>query len=254
MSSLRLTATALLLCSCSVHHPLPGNAVFRIETRGGSLLLVPPSLTVGVAAEPVPFIKILPNRHGYNPREQYVDLSPGMRLAVQRMVTETQMVNFYIGVAPAGRHGLRMRSASPDAAAMDQRARYMRLFYQTKYVKSPGQPVRSAICLLSDSRERLQQRTTEARDNPAFACTARECASFDGKTTVSPELPVVVNEKPRYILLGSTVRDILRTDRITDFANLRVLRKHQGRMIQVTWQQTNDVLMLPLVAEDQMSW
>ncbi|HEY3839995.1 MAG TPA: hypothetical protein VGL72_25665 [Bryobacteraceae bacterium] len=171
-----------------------------------------------------------------------------MRLSVQRMVTPTQTDNSFVGILPAGRQRYRLQPPG-------RRARYLRLFYQTKFVQSPGQPVRSAICLWSESKERLQQRTSEARDNPSFACdSARDCMAFGGNTTVSPELQVRVNDQPRYVLFGSTVRDILRADRVTNSANLRLMRKHQGRLVPVTWKQPNDVLMLPLVADDQMSW
>jgi hypothetical protein len=79
-------------------------------------------------------------------------------------------------------------------------------------MKSPGQPLRPALFVWSDSIERLRTRTAEARQNPDFPCgvPAEDCRSFPGKTTVSPEVRVTVNQQARYVLLGSAVRDLLR--------------------------------------------
>jgi hypothetical protein len=186
-------ATVLLLTSCSVQHSPSPQAVYRIEDREGGLHLIPPTLPGGIVAKPIPFSQILAIQYGYNPWEQYVDLSLGMRLAVQQIIGKTQIANSYYAIISAGRRGFRIRSLTPDSPssdqALDQRARYLRLFYQTKFMKSPGQPIRPALCLWTDSSERLGARTTEARQNPDFPCgiPIRDCMAFPGRTTVSAD-------------------------------------------------------------------
>jgi hypothetical protein len=149
-----------------------------------------------------------------------------------------------------------MRSLKPDSETFDKHAKYLRLFYQTKFMKSPGQPVRPALFIWSNSVDRLEGRTTEARDNPAFSCDGptTDCLAFPGKTTVSSEVQIVVNQKPRYVLLGSTVRDLLRAERVRDNADIRLLRQYRNHMIPVTWRQRSEVMPLPLLGGDEMSW
>jgi hypothetical protein len=245
-------AVAALLSACAGKHVPPGQAVFRIESREGSLELVPPSLPGGVAAAPIPFSQIIPQRYGFNPWEQYVNLSAGMRLAVWRMTGQTQTSNSYYGIRSTGRRGYRIQALTPESESIDHRARYMRLFYQTKFLKSPGQPIRPAVCLWSDSAERLTALTAEAKDNPGFNCgnSAPDCVLFPGKTTVTPEVEIVVNQKPRYVMLGSTVRELLRADRVSETADIRVFRKHRDRLVPVTWRQKAFVLGLPFIAGD----
>ena len=244
----------LLLAGCGVKHSPPVNTVFRIESREGALHLVYPSRSGGIAGWAVPFSQIISIEYGYNPWEQYVDLSRGMRLSVFTLTGETATSNSFYEILGAGRARLRLQRVGPEP--FDKHTRYLRLFYQTKFLASAGQPIRPALCLWSDSREELGERTAEARQNPDFSCgdKTRECLAFPGRTTVSPELPVVVNQKPRYVLLGSTVRDLLRADRVTQAADIRVLRKYDNQMVPVTWQQAALVQSLPLVGGDEISW
>jgi hypothetical protein len=245
----------LLLASCgAVQHLAPAQAVYRIEDREGGLHLIPPSLPGGVVASPIPFSQIIVAQYGFNPWEQYVDLSQDMRLAVQRMTGQTTTDNTYYGIASAGRRGYQVRSMTPQTEFFNKHAKYVRLFYQTKFVKSPGQPLRPALFLWSDSPDRLKARTVEARENPGFSCGDPDCLAFPGKTIVTPEVEIVVNQKPRYVVLGSSVRDVLRSDRVAETADLRLSRKYRNYRVPVTWQQKSFVLALPLVAGDEISW
>ena len=250
-----LLAGVILWSGCAgVRHSPSGQADFRIESRQGALHLIPPSLPGGVAGSPVPFSQMIATQYGFNSREQYVDLSQDMRLSILRMTGPASTENSYYGIDAAGRRGYRMRSLSPDADAFTAHAKYVRLFYQTKFNKSPGQPIRPALFLWSDSSERLKARTAEARDNPDLPCDEHDCRSFPGKTTVSPEVRIVVNQKPRYVLLGSSVRDVLRTDKVAESTDIRVSRRYRNRMVPVTWEQKAHILALPLVAGDEMAW
>ncbi len=246
----------LWLSACAAKHTVPAPAVFRIESREGGLHLIPPASPAGVAAQAVPLSQIIQNQYGFNPWEQYVNLSQDMRLSVQRNITPMTTNLSYYGIDSGGRRGFRVRSLPPEAEAFDKHARYLRLFYQTKFVKSPGQPLRPALFLWSDSVEKLTARTAQARDNPAFSCDGpkAECMAFPGKTTVSPEIRILVNQKARYVLLGSSVRDVLRADRVGDNMELHILRRHRNQLVPVTWQQPAFALALPLLAGDEMSW
>jgi hypothetical protein len=250
-----LLALAVLLTACGVRHSPPVQSVFRIELREGTLHLIPPALPGGVVAKPIAFSQIIASQYGYNPWEQYVDLSQGMRLAVQRMTGQTQTANSYYGIDSAGRR-VRIRSLTPDSETLDRRVRYLRFFYQTKFVKSPGQPVRPALCLWSDSIELLGARTAEASQNPALSCIGpvQNCVVFPGKATVSPEIQISVNRQPRYVLLGSTLRDLLRTDRVADTVEIRLLRRYRNHLIPVTWEQKAHVMTLPFLVGDDVSW
>jgi hypothetical protein len=254
-------ALLLILNACAGRHAPSPQTVFRIETQGSALYLVPPSLPGGVAAKPIAFPQIIPDRYGFNPWEQYVDLSPGMRLAVLRMTVlkvegakdrmETEESSY--AVAGAGRRGVRLQG--PPSDGPEKPARYLRLFYQTKFMKASGQPVRPPLVLWSNTAEQLAARTAEARENPAFSCGSNpDCMAFSDRTTVSPEVQIVVNQKPRYVTLGWTVKDVLRADRISADADIRVLRKHRSQMVPVEWKQKPDVMGLPLLAGDELSW
>src|SRR5690242_20525082 len=109
---------ALLFSGCAARHLPPGQAVFRIDSRGGAMQLIPPSSPGGIAAEPIPFSQVLAKQYGFNPWEQYVDLSQGMRLAVLRTTGPTQTASDFYEVVSAGR-GYRVRNLTP-------RARYIR--------------------------------------------------------------------------------------------------------------------------------
>ena len=246
----------LLLNSCAaVRHPPSSSAVFRIESRDGALHLIPPSLPGGPPGPAIPFSQVIPAHYGYNPWEQYVDLSPGMRLAVTTLTGKTETTNDYFGITNSFR-GLRIRNVNSSAEPFDRRARFLRLFYQNKFVALDAQPIRPALCLWSDSHDDLAERTARAKGNPNFSCDTRraDCRSFPGRTTVSPEVPVSVNQKVRYVLLGSTIRDILRADRVSENVDLHVLRKYRDRFLPVTWEQRAFVQSLPLVTGDQISW
>ena len=64
----------------------------------------------------------------------------------------------------------------------------------------------------------------------------------------------MVNQKPRFVVLGSTVRDVLRSERAKDDVDLRLLRRYRNHLVPVTWQQKALVLNFPLVAGDDLSW
>jgi len=131
-----LLAGVILWSGCAgVRHSPSGQADFRIESRQGALHLIPPSLPGGVAGSPVPFSQMIATQYGFNSREQYVDLSQDMRLSILRMTGPASTENSYYGIDAAGRRGYRMRSLSPDADAFTAHAKYVRLFYQTKFNK-----------------------------------------------------------------------------------------------------------------------
>jgi hypothetical protein len=254
--TLSVLASLLLLSACAGKHTPSAQAVFRIEGSGAALTLVPPAQPGGIATSPILFSQIIIKQYGFNPWEEYVDLSPGMRLSVQRMTSQPQTTNTYYAVMGAGRRGFHVRSMTPETESFDQRTRFLRFFYQIKFTHAPGQPQRPALFVWSDSPEQLAARTVQAKENADFPCgsATRDCLSFPGKTTVSPEVEITVNQKPRYVLLSSTVRDLLRADRVRDDAEIHVLRKYRNHMIPVTWQQKASVLPLPLVAGDDVSW
>ncbi len=249
--SLAAAVLVLVLSACASRHPPSRQAVFLIESKGGSLSLIPPALPGGVTAKPVPFPQILTNEYGYNPWEQYVDLSPGMRLAVQ---TEATASVFLITRSHGGRNTL--RPETPAADRFQKTAMNLRFFYQTKYTKVSGQPVRPAMVLWSDSAERLKIRTAEAHENPDFSGEApnSDCLTFHNRTTASPELRITVNQMPRYVTLGWTVRDVLHADHVTAYPGLRMRRRYRNHMVSVNWTQSRDALPLPLVAGDELGW
>lgn len=257
-----LCILSLLICSCAGRHTPGAQAGYRIIADDSGLVLTPPALPSGGAGKPVPFAQILPTEYGFNPWEQYVDLSPGMRLAILRMTIfqvegardRMETAESTYEMASAGSR-LRLRPSTTAAEKIDQKSKHFRLFYQTKFVKAAGQPVRPAVVLWGDSLEGLAARTEKARENPSFSCgtSHADCMAFGDRTTVSPEVRIVVNQKPRYVMLGWTVRDVLRAERLKDDADIRMMRRYRKQMVPVFWDQKAYVMGLPLIADDELT-
>jgi hypothetical protein len=231
--------TVLLLSGCARQ---PGS--FRVSVPDAGPMLFAPG-----ARAAVPFTDLLGREYNLNFHDGYVDLSSGMALRVQvARGLETDESRYRMAKVYKG-----LRLGMPGLRA----AKRWRFYYAVKFTKAPGQPYHPGFVVWGDTDQQLLQRSAAAEQDPEALCRDPRsgCIAFPGKVTASPEILIDAQSKPRFVLLSSTVQDLLRSERIpSPPATLQILRRYRNGLSPVAWDKAGDVLRLPLSAGDRVSW
>lgn len=266
--------------------------VTELERRGclppNSSLSLVPFVAESLA---VPLTETLFYRYSYRSGQGIVDLVPGMRLEIQRAEFTTpsedeQKLANYIGERTCfyevrGHRGnelaLRLTKvkasgglAGPPAPDLPEfslpsqiaGARIARLFLLTLFV-SKGRK-RAAIVVGARQLRQMQEATAAIANDPLIQCSAIEaqgasCVAFEGNVTVSSEIAVNVNGQRRYVLLKSSVGDIIAQARGAweDVVpqSLAVTRLFHGKHVPVEFDHSDQtILKLPALAGDRLTW
>jgi hypothetical protein len=263
-----LPALLLSLGSCAVRASRPA-AALQLRRNDENLYVTPISEQHQPVADSESFPELMTRRYAYNQREGYVNLLPGMRLHILRVAgrTTTDSAWFHVSKSIDGRlrltrvpekSGQRLDAPGPASQTISRRinARYLRFFFETRFAFPAGQPARNAVLLWAGNAVQLEASTAWLRDNAAFSCAASApCIDFPGVVTVSPEILVSANASPVYTFLGTTVGELLRTAHAP--ANppaLKVYQEYGGHLIPITWAAAEDVMKMPVLAGDRISW
>lgn len=233
-------------------------------------------------------------RNGYRPGSGLVDLKPGIRLQIQRayfrdapapegkhnlgnylgittisyQVTEDaqRRVRFYRTSVESSKKDLarQFQKDIPDfsLAAQTGKLPFYRLFLFTSFV--PQKTQRSALIIGTKTMSALEEITNTIRANPKLGCREisahheADCISFDGPVSVSAEIQVVLNGKPTYVAVGSSIRGLFGKEPVEKIAeNLRTLhiqRLFENSYADLRFRPEDDILSLILVGGDRVSW
>ena len=263
---LAMFSVCLLNCAARRVGLNPSSMAFLVRIRGSVPYLIGPAAQGQDANAGVPFSEVLLRTYHLNFHESSLDLTPGMRLQIQQPGPETQTdISYYeVQRRRGGRSalvetgGLRGKAAvAGPTIGTRTSARHLRFFYAVKFVEAAGQPYRPAFLISADSETQLAARAAQAHKDSDRPCTpaALGCLSFSKRAIVSPEIPIAVNGNLTYVLLGSSIREILQASGMRSVpVGLHILRRYKSHMIEVIWEQPLDVMNLPLIAGDQISW
>jgi hypothetical protein len=237
-----VAALTLALAGCA---HTPGSFQIRTPETG-------PAILAPRAQQPVLFTDVLNREYNLDFHEGYVDLRPGMALRVQTARgLQTDEVRYRVLRAFSG---LRVEAARKPVLASAKRIRF---YYAVKLAKEPGQPYHPSFIVWAMNEQELLDRSSRAQRDPATVCgsTAAGCIAFKGKVSVSPEILITAQAKPRYVLLTATVQDVLRADKIqTAPDSLRISRHSGNAAAPVVWDKPADAMRMPLIAGDRISW
>lgn len=240
---MKLTAALCLALAGCGHQP----GSFQIRTPETA-----PAILAPRAQQPVPFADLLNREYNLDFHEGYVDLRPGMALRVQTARgLQTDEVRYRVLRAL---NGLRLKAADKPALASAPRFRF---YYAIKLAKEPGQPYHPSFVVWAANEQEILNRGSRAQRDPATVCRSRVagCIAFDGKVSVSPEILITAQSKPRYVLLTATLQDVLRADKIqTAPDSLRISRRSGNGAAPVAWDKPADAMRMPLIAGDRISW
>jgi hypothetical protein len=233
----------LVLAGCASRTP----ESFRITLPDAGPAILPPH-----AHEAVPFTELLGRQYNLDFHQGFVDLSKGMAVRVQTARgRETDDVRYRVAGAPSG-----MRLEAPGKPSLAS-ARRLRFYFAHKLVRDPGQPYHPAFVVWGRNVEELANRGSSAQHDPAAVCQSPRaaCFAFDERASVSPEILITVQQEPRYILLTSTVADLLHAEKIqTAPDSLLIVRSRKNASAPVVWDKPADAMKLPLTAGDRISW
>jgi hypothetical protein len=112
--------------------------------------------------------------------------------------------------------------------------------------------------------EDLVRATQRIEENPEISCKELEsqtatCASFEGMVSASVELRVIVNTRPEYLPIGSTVECLLASlpteERVIALQTLQIARLFHGDYCYVAFDHNDpQIAEFPLLVGDRISW
>lgn len=228
--------------------------------------------------------------YGYGPGG-YVDLTPGMRLQIEREFFNSGSKGHpsladYLGTtivyyqvlnrlqSGAKLSFLRtdkraMTAVAPESNPLDVElatqfaARdHLRLFLEVLAVAGSIQT--PAILIGASTGEEINDASTKIENNPGISCEVLSrrdvtCARFDGTVTVSPMLQIVANGTITYVPIGSKLWFVLPHTPGSNETNLirtlRVQRLFQNKFVDVQFTRDEEgVSQVILVGGDKVSW
>jgi len=257
-------------------------AVERLELEKGCLAPGGSRKVAERVAEslPLPLMDVIYYRGGYDVWKGYVELRPGVRL-VQQAVAEkrdrdskvdVQTATFDVVAAERGSSVRVVRSQEGGAADLiidlaSPNAAPGRLFLHVTFVGQPSNiPERAAVLMRASDLGLLKQGSESLWKDAWAACSGHvnekpaECTVIPSRAVVGPEFRVILNGKPSYVTVGTSVNAILSKqkgfNRRKYLARLKVERMYAGRPLRVLPRNKTDetILGLPLAPDDRLSW
>ena len=225
--------------------------------------------------------------YGYRSSRSGLDLKPGMRLKVERAYlksaandtaepsTNQEGVSFvYFSVESASPGGVSFRRASDvrfnpaslkkqvqatgiesELAALPPQTQYRLVFYG---LEVPKDQRLSASIIGASSAAQLDKFERQLRAHPTLGCKnfpgtpGLTCADFTGWVTVTPQVPVELQGKARFVDCGTPVRDVVPEGALPSLA---MQRKFLDSYRQVRFPPgDSSVLSITLVGGDRLTW
>jgi hypothetical protein len=228
------------------------------------------------------------NAYGYRLERSGLDLKPGLRLKIERAYFRPaepeeaeHSIKNYLGVSSINFDVQRSEDRkihfqqvaniqySPESLAqtsaegsrdlglhdLPQQPHYRLLFY-TYLV--PKEHRISAAIVGAGSASQLDELEQELRLQPEEGCKrvagakGEDCFEFNGFVTLSAQINVELNGKPKFVDWGTTVKDVVPRNSLK---SLRIQRQFLGSYYEVRFE-ANDpiVLSLALVGGDRLNW
>ncbi len=155
------------------------------------------------------------------------------------------------------------RHPATDVIRLPESARYIRYYFRMWNVSGDRK-----IALLATARpDLLGPMSVKFETDPEGFCklvkpSEATCLSVPTQMMITPELRVLVNGKPAYILAGGTLGHALRAAGLKDqkriaeiLPTLRVLRPYGGAMLPVEFDRArNDILSLVPIGGEEIRW
>ena len=134
-------------------------------------------------------------------------------------------------------------------SAPKKRYRHYRFFFEIVFKRNGG--VQGSVLLGANSKTELDRLTSQLAQ-PETVCNGRSthCTVFPEACSVSIEMNIVVNGKPRTVFWGSLLASVVDHPR-----RLELLRLSGGRLLPVEIDSLDsNALRLPLLPGDQIKW
>lgn len=229
-------------------------------------------------------------RYSFGSSGGFLDLTPGMRLQIDRAIfrrgsgTETRgkylgrrSADYRIAVKAGGGTRLfllRVKSSKglspkavrglPDATLAPQFASdcVFRLFFLTLF--APSAVERKAVLIGAESSKALSAATELVMRNPRISCRnldreSVDCASFNGQVTVNAYLEVRVNGRLSLLPVTSTLHTLMASLTPSELPaarrTLSIRRLFHGRYVDVRFDRDDPMLSrMILLGGDRISW
>jgi hypothetical protein len=218
-----------------------------------------------------PFSEVLRNYNGFEPGGGGMDLHPDMELRIEnayyRPGSSRRGLEGFLGtevaqyaMRPDGQ--LELRSVQPmkdrpsdqlpvqELVGHSQRQYHYHRFYYEILFRRAG-AARGSVLLGSNSDEELHRLAAQLRNDPDSVCNGQSgnCTAFPEACSVSVEMRIVVNGKPRDVLWSSNLASVADHAR-----NVKLLRVSKGRLIPVKLNARDpNALLLPLLPGDHVN-
>jgi hypothetical protein len=250
----------LLLTACASRH-----AVFRVLPGPPEYQLRSPD------SKNTPFPEVLGRYTDLG--SGWVELQPTMRLRIEnayfRDAAAKRTIQNYVGTesvrfevrSSGALRQLTVDSSLPQRPAgqpavqdlmpeQQRRFTHHRDFYQVTFKREGN--VSASILLGSQSKQALDQLTTDLSRDAASTCTAgsAHCTVFPSTCTVALEMELMVNGNPKHALWGTTVSSFAPKP-----VSLELLRSYRGKLVPVQIDAADpQALRLPLLPGDHLTW
>jgi hypothetical protein len=228
------------------------------------------------------------NAYGYRPDRGALDLKPGMRLKIERAYFRTaeageeehaaknflgvSTIYFAVGLSSNGKIRFqqvgkiryspaslarKVRDGSRDLGLLGvpEELHYRLLFY-TYLV--PTERVLSAVIIGASNASQLDGLGEQLHTFPDAGCkraaatNGAACLEFDGFVTLTSQINVELNGKPKFIDWGARIKDVLSQNSLP---SLRIQRRYLNSYYDVRFDPADsNVLSLALVGGDRLSW
>ncbi len=247
--------------SCALRSPAHS---FRVLAATPSYLLRSPDTTE------IPFPEILRSYNGYERGRDWVDLRPGMELRIENAYYRAGMsrrgLAGYLGTEIA-RYEVRsggglqllaiqsMKDRPAEQPPVEQLIRPFamgsacyRFYYEILFRKSAE--ARGSVLIGANTKEDLDRLASDLLRDADAVCGAgsRNCTVFPEACSVSIEMEIVVNDKPRNVIWGSLLLHVVDHPR-----HLALFRMYHGRLLRVTLNAHDvEALRLPLLPGDHI--
>jgi hypothetical protein len=264
MTSLKNHLFIAVLCATLGSCVYRNSHSFRIVPETPNYVLRAPD------ARSTPFPDILRNYNGYTPGGSWMDLRPSMEIRIENAYYEKGFsrrgLDGFLGTEVAmyevTAQGLSLLSlqSMKDRPATDLSVKdlipepqtkhpYYRLYFEVFF---KGQNFHGSVLLASDSMQALDRLSAEL-DDPEKVCSSHSdgCTVFPEACSVSVEMRIVVNGKPRDVLWRANLANVVNGQP----HHIEVKRLYAGRLtpIQINADDPND-LKLPLLPGDHVLW
>lgn len=217
-----------------------------------------------------PFSDLWRAYNGFEPGRGWIDLQPGMELRIENAYYENgasrRGLTGFLGTEVARYeilpNGLRLLAVQPmpnrptDQVAVQHLIaqpklpfHYYRLYFEIVFARSNN--AHGSVLLRTRSKEELEHLAAQlVHPEEVCAATSAHCTVFPEACSVSVEMKITVNGKPRTVDWGSLLAGI-----VDHPQRLHMKRLYAGRLTPLQLNPLDpQALRLPLLPGDQITW